>query len=55
DLVEIALSDASRHALAVWALLPTRQYMPYRTTLLLKALKAALQEFDAGQNGENPL
>lgn len=47
ELVEMTLPDAGRHELAVWALLPTRQYMPYRTTVLLKALKASLQDVDA--------
>lgn len=44
ELVEISLADAARHALAVWALLPTRCYMPYRVTLLLQALKEALRD-----------
>jgi len=44
ELVEISLLDAERHALAVWALLPTRRYMPYRVTALLQALKVALRD-----------
>ncbi|RPE03237.1 LysR family transcriptional regulator [Candidatus Pantoea deserta] len=44
ELVEITLSDVGRHPLAVWALLPTRQYIPWRTTVLLNALKRALQD-----------
>lgn len=48
ELVEISLSDAERDALAVWALLPTRRYVPYRVTLLLQALKEALRDGAAG-------
>ncbi|WP_336292041.1 LysR family transcriptional regulator [Cronobacter dublinensis] len=43
ELIEIHLSDAEPHMLAIWALLPTKRYLPYRVTLFLDALKSSLK------------
>lgn len=43
-LVALTLQDADPQALAVWALLPTRRFVPRRTTVFLAALKASLQQ-----------
>ncbi len=41
-LMSIALSDAEPEALAIWAILPTRLYMPPRARAFIDAMKAAL-------------
>lgn len=41
-LVEIHLKDADPHMLAIWALFPTKRYLPCRVTVFLEALRAAL-------------
>jgi DNA-binding transcriptional LysR family regulator len=42
ELIEIPLKDAEPHMLAIWALLPTKRYLPCRVTLFLEALKVSL-------------
>lgn len=39
-LVALPLADADAQALSVWAVLPTRNFTPYRTTVFLDALQA---------------
>ena len=43
ELVEITLSDAESHMLAIWALFPTKRYLPCRVTVFLDALKSSLK------------
>ena len=43
ELVEITLSDAESHMLAIWALFPTKRYLPSRVTVFLDALKSSLK------------
>ena len=43
ELVEISLSDADCHMLAIWALFPTKCYLPCRVTVFLDALKSSLK------------
>lgn len=43
ELVEISLSDADCHMLAIWALFPTKRYLPCRVTVFLDALKSSLK------------
>ncbi|WP_165645991.1 LysR family transcriptional regulator [Bordetella bronchiseptica] len=47
SLVAIELADASMEELSVWAVAPTRRYVPARVRVMLEALEAAL----AGQAG----
>lgn len=42
ELVEINLNDAEPHMLAIWALFPTKRYLPCRVSVFLDALKKAL-------------
>ncbi|MOA59902.1 hypothetical protein D3C78_1846390 [compost metagenome] len=41
-LVEITLQDAQMEQLAVWAVMPTRRYVPARVKVFLEALEGAL-------------
>ena len=43
ELVEITLSDAESHMLAIWALFPTKRYLSCRVTVFLDALKSSLK------------
>lgn len=43
ELVEITLSDAECHMLVIWALFPTKRYLPCRVTVFLDALKSSLK------------
>lgn len=43
ELVEINLLDAQPHMLAIWALFPTKRYLPCRVTVFLDALKSSLK------------
>ncbi|AST71480.1 LysR family transcriptional regulator [Kosakonia cowanii] len=44
ELVEITLIDAEPHMLAIWALFPTKRYLPSRVTVFLDALKSSLKD-----------
>jgi DNA-binding transcriptional LysR family regulator len=39
DLVSIALEDAAMEDLSVWAVMPTRRYVPARVKVFLDALE----------------
>ncbi|MFK0094698.1 LysR family transcriptional regulator [Pseudomonas sp. NPDC090592] len=47
-LVEIALQDAQMEQLAVWAVMPTRRYVPTRVKVFLAALESALASYGQG-------
>ena len=47
-LVEIALQDAQMEQLAVWAVMPTRRYVPTRVKVFLAALESALASYSQG-------
>ncbi|MNM36079.1 HTH-type transcriptional regulator DmlR [compost metagenome] len=44
-LVEIVLQDAQMEQLAVWAMMPTRRYVPARVRVFLEALDSALSSY----------
>ncbi|MFK9004150.1 LysR family transcriptional regulator [Pseudomonas pergaminensis] len=44
SLVQVHLQDAAMEALAVWAITPTRRYVPRRVKVFLEALEAELAE-----------
>jgi len=53
SLVEIELSDAGAEQLSVWAVMPTRRYVPARVRVFLELLEAELARL-AGQGGSAP-
>jgi len=50
SLVEIELADAGAEQLSVWAVMPTRRYVPARVRVFLELLEAELARL-AGQGG----
>lgn len=44
SLIEVGLEDAAMEALSVWAVTPTRHYIPTRVKVFLAALEAALSK-----------
>jgi len=42
SLIEVGLKDAAMEELSVWAVTPTRRYLPTRVSVMLEALEAAL-------------
>jgi DNA-binding transcriptional LysR family regulator len=49
SLVQVHLQDASMEQLAVWAITPTRRYVPRRVKVFLDALEAELAEFNVAR------
>jgi len=51
-LVELSLDDASTEQLSIWAVTPTRRYVPPRVKAFLDALELALNVDDARVHGQ---
>jgi DNA-binding transcriptional LysR family regulator len=49
SLVQVHLQDATMEQLAVWAITPTRRYVPRRVKVFLDALEAELAEFNVAR------
>ncbi|MBK4993325.1 LysR family transcriptional regulator [Pseudomonas sp. S37] len=47
-LVEVPLQDAQMEQLAIWAVMPTRRYVPARVKVFLAALESALARLSQG-------
>jgi hypothetical protein len=52
--VEVHLQDASMEDLSVWAVIPSRRYVPNRVNVFLAALQKELSDL-AGTRGLQPL
>ena len=48
SLIEIELNDASLDDLAIWAVFPTRHYIPERVKVFLDSLQKALDAAECG-------
>jgi DNA-binding transcriptional LysR family regulator len=46
SLVQVYLQDASMENLSVWALIPSRRYVPHRVNVFLAALESEMAQLD---------
>jgi DNA-binding transcriptional LysR family regulator len=49
SLVEVHLQDASMEDLSVWAVIPSRRYVPNRVNVFLTALQKELSDLAEGR------
>ena len=48
SLIQVQLQDVSMEQLAVWAITPTRRFVPRRVKVFLEALEAELAQHSPG-------